>query len=135
MSLNNLPGAEIILPGLNDIKRGNSHTIGALLVAIAATRLTEAGLDLQKYHLASEPELNLYALLQNEREDAYPYYNALLNSLNSFCNALELIDCGVSNGSQCAGARGSQNTLTKGEREKSSSCSLNSDFCRWRFQG
>ena len=90
MILNDLPGAEIILPGLRDIKRGDSNTMGALLVAIAATRLTEAGLDLHKYQLASEPELNLYALLQNEREDAYPHYNALLNSLNSFCNALEL---------------------------------------------
>jgi hypothetical protein len=90
MSLNDLPGAEIILPGLSDLHSGESHTIGALLVAIAATRLTEAGLDVPKYHLAPEPELTLYALLQNEREDAYHYYNALLNRLNSFCNALEL---------------------------------------------
>ena len=90
MNLNDLPGAEIILPGLSDLARGKSNTIGALLVAIAATRLTEAGLDIQKYHLSSEPELTLYACLQDEREDAYPYYNALLNRLNSFCNALEL---------------------------------------------
>jgi hypothetical protein len=32
----------------------------------------------------------LYAYLQIDRDDAYPYYNALLNSLNSFCAALEL---------------------------------------------
>ncbi|MEB3309486.1 MAG: hypothetical protein VKJ02_04585 [Snowella sp.] len=91
MSLNNLPGAEIILPGLNDLHQGKSHTIGALLIAIAATRLTEAGLDIPKYRLAPEPELTLYARLQEERKDAYPYYNALLNRLNSFCNALELL--------------------------------------------
>jgi hypothetical protein len=91
MSLNDLPGAEIILPGLSDLHSGKSNTIGALLVAIAATRLTKAGLDIQKCYLASEPELTLYARLQEEREDAYPYYNALLNRLNSFCNALELI--------------------------------------------
>ena len=90
MNLNELPGAEIILPGLSDLQSGESHTIGALLVAIAATRLTEAGLDIPKDHLASEPELTLYARLQDERDDAYPYYNALLNRLNSFCNALEL---------------------------------------------
>jgi hypothetical protein len=90
MNLNNLPGAEIILPGLSDLHTGESNTIGALLVAIAATRLTEAGLDIPNYHLAPEPELTLYARLQNEREDAYPYYNALLNRLNSFCNALEI---------------------------------------------
>lgn len=90
MNLNELPGAEIILPGLSDLHSGESNTIGALLVAIAATRLTEAGLDIPKDHLASEPELTLYASLQDERDDAYLYYNALLNRLNSFCNALEL---------------------------------------------
>jgi len=90
MNLNELPGAEIILPGLSDLRSGESNTIGALLAAIASTRLTEAGLDIPKNHLAPEPELTLYALLQDEREDAYVYYNALLNQLNSFCNALEL---------------------------------------------
>lgn len=90
MNLNDLPGAEIILPGLTDLQNGKSQTIGALLVAIAATRLTEAGLDVPRHHLASEPELTLYARLQNEQEDAYQYYNALLNRLNSFCNALEI---------------------------------------------
>jgi hypothetical protein len=90
MSFDDLPGAELILPGLRDLHNGESNTIGALLVAIAATRLTEAGLNIPKNHLAPEPELTLYAYLQDEQEDAYPYYNALLNRLNSFCNALEL---------------------------------------------
>jgi hypothetical protein len=49
-----------------------------------------AGLDVPKDHLAAEPELTLYACLQDEQDDAYLYYNALLNRLNSFCNALEL---------------------------------------------
>ena len=61
-----------------------------MLVTIAATRLSNAGLDIPKDNLISEPELTLYEYLQNERDDAYPYYNALLNSLSSFCNALEL---------------------------------------------
>ncbi|MFM5889514.1 MAG: hypothetical protein ACKOQS_14720 [Dolichospermum sp.] len=90
MNLNELPGAETILPGLNDLQNGESNTIGALLIAIASTRLSEAGLDIPKDHLAPEPELTLYANLQDKREDAYSYYNALLNQLNSFCNALEL---------------------------------------------
>jgi hypothetical protein len=63
-----------------------------LLVTIAATRLIEAGLDIPKDRLAPDPELTLYARLQDERDDAYAYYNALLNSLSSFCNALELND-------------------------------------------
>jgi hypothetical protein len=64
MSLNDLPGTEIILPVLSDHHSGESNTIGALLVAIAVTRLTEAGLDIPKDYLASEPELTLYARLQ-----------------------------------------------------------------------
>jgi hypothetical protein len=90
MSLNELPGAEFILPGLNDLDKGETNTVASLLVAIAATRLLEAGLDIPRDHLAPEPELALYARLQEERDDAYLYYKALLNRLNSFCNALEL---------------------------------------------
>jgi hypothetical protein len=90
MNLNELPGAETILPGLNDLHNGEFNTIGALLIAIASTRLSQAGLDIPKDHLAPEPELTLYANLQDKQEDAYIYYNALLNQLNSFCNALEL---------------------------------------------
>ena len=52
---------------------GNSETVGALLIAIASTRLTAAGLNFPTSHLISEPELRLYDHLQNEREDAYPY--------------------------------------------------------------
>ena len=90
MNLYELPGAELILPGLDDLYNGDNETVGSLLVAIASTRLTRAGLDVPKDRLAPEPELTLYARLQRERDDAYPYYNALLSSLNSFCNALEL---------------------------------------------
>ena len=90
MNLEELPGAELILPGLDDIQNGKIDTVGALLIAIALTRLTKAGLDIPKTPLMPEPELTLYAHLQTEREDAYPYYNALLDSLNSFCNAFEL---------------------------------------------
>jgi hypothetical protein len=92
MNLHELPGSELILPGLEDLRSGETNTVGALLVTIAATRLTAAGLDIPRDRLDPEPELSLYGRLQDEREDAYPYYNALLSSLNSFCNALELSD-------------------------------------------
>ena len=90
MELNELPGSEFILSGLDDLEQGNNNTIGSLLITIASRRLTEAGLDIPKIPLVSEPELALYAHLQQERSDAYPYYNALLRSLNSFCTALEM---------------------------------------------
>jgi hypothetical protein len=89
VDLTNLPGAEFILPGLQDLENGQSQTIGALLVAIAATRLSNAGLNIAKDHLVKEPELRLYARLQDEQADPYAYYNALLKRLDSFCNALE----------------------------------------------
>jgi len=91
MELNELPGSELILSGLEDLDHGRNNTIGSLLIAIASIRLTAAGLDIPQVSLMSEPELALYALLLCDRAlDAYSYYNALLNSLNSFCAALEL---------------------------------------------
>ena len=57
---------------------------------LESIRLTAAGLDISQEFLVSEPELALYEYLQHDRDDAYSYYNALLNSLNSFCAALEL---------------------------------------------
>jgi hypothetical protein len=90
MDLTNLPGADIILPGLEDLRSGNNNTIGALLITIASQRLTEAGLKFPTDNLTKDPELTLYALLERQRDDPYPYYNALLDSLNSFCNALDL---------------------------------------------
>jgi hypothetical protein len=90
MELNELPGSELILLGLEDLYYGRNNTIGSLLISIASIRLTAAGLDIPQVSLVSEPELALYNHLQIDRDDAYPYYNALLNSLNSFCAALEL---------------------------------------------
>lgn len=90
MNLKELPGSELILPGLEDLRQRKANTVGALLIVIAATRLNQAGLDVPRNHLAANPERTLYDHLQAEWDDAYPYYNALLDSLNSFCNALEL---------------------------------------------
>ncbi|WP_310481183.1 hypothetical protein [Chamaesiphon sp. VAR_48_metabat_403] len=90
MELNELPGSELILPGLEDLYHGRNNTIGSLLISIASTRLAAAGLDIPQVSLVPEPELALYNYLQIDRDDAYSYYNALLNSLNSFCAALEL---------------------------------------------
>jgi hypothetical protein len=84
MELNELPGSELIVLGLEDLSHGRNNTIGSLLIAIASIRLTSAGLDIPQMSLVSEPELTLYSHLQCDRNDAYAYYNALLNSLNSF---------------------------------------------------
>lgn len=90
MELHELPGADIILPGLEDLRNGPSKSIGSLLISIASIRLSQAGLDIPKKHLHKEPELELYNYLQRDQSDPYAYYNALINTLNSFCLALEM---------------------------------------------
>ena len=71
MELNELPGSELILPGLEDLHHGRNNTIGSLLISIASVRLTAAGFAIPSEPLISEPELALYAHLQKERDDAY----------------------------------------------------------------
>ncbi len=90
MELHELPGADIILPGLEDLRIGKSNSIGSFLISIASIRLRQAGLNIPEERLHKEPELTLYRYLQQDRSDAYAYYNALLNTLNSFCLALEM---------------------------------------------
>jgi hypothetical protein len=58
MELNDLPGSELILPGLEDIRQGKNNTIGSLLIAIASVRLTAAGLDIPKKPLPKMSYLN-----------------------------------------------------------------------------
>lgn len=89
MNLEELPGAELILPSLEDLQKGKADTVSALLITIASKRLTKAGLKIPKMNLLSDSELRLYACLQHGRDDAYAYYNALLERLHSFCNAIE----------------------------------------------
>jgi hypothetical protein len=67
MELNELPGSELILPGLEDLYQGRNNTIGSLLISIASRRLTAAGLDIPQEHLVIEPELALYNQLQLDR--------------------------------------------------------------------
>jgi hypothetical protein len=88
--LDDLPGADLVGRGLEDLARG-AHSREALLVAAAATRLREAGLPVPPPdHLPPEPELLLYRRLRQERPaDAYAFYNALLEQLISFASALE----------------------------------------------
>ncbi len=64
MDLHELPGSDLILSGVDDLYKGETGTVGALLIAmakpskgIASMRLTAAGLDFPKAHLATEPEL------------------------------------------------------------------------------
>lgn len=90
ISLEGLPGGELIQEGLDELGRGVLG-VGALLVAIGAPRLARAGIPVpEAAFLCRDAELLLYARLGEQRvRDPYSRYNALLRELVSFEQALE----------------------------------------------
>lgn len=88
--LHKLPGSDLIVSGIDDLRRGES-SIHALLVLIGATRLREAGLNVPQFPDAPrQPEIALYAALcEQGYEDAHARYNAYVRRLVSFERALE----------------------------------------------
>ena len=87
----NLPGGEILKDGLRDLERG-IRSVSALLVMIAAPRLTRCGVRVPKAVFSSAlPEHELYDLLVAEHgPEAYRLYGSFLRRLVSLENALEL---------------------------------------------
>ena len=81
-----LPGAEIALPGIEDLKAGR-ETINALAVRAAAAKLGVR--DLVGDMDAGEPAAHrLYAHLNDELGDgAHSRYNAILARVASFARA------------------------------------------------
>ncbi|HET9766904.1 MAG TPA: hypothetical protein VFS60_08650 [Thermoanaerobaculia bacterium] len=78
-----LPGAELVLPGIEDLRRG-IESVPALLVAIGRPRLSRLDFDLPP-NTFDEPEHRLYCILAAEHGDAaHSRYNALLRRLVSF---------------------------------------------------
>ena len=88
MGFEHLPGAELVLPGIEDLRRG-VESVPALLVAIGRPRLARLALDLPPDSWEM-PEHRLYRLLAAEHGDeAHARYNALLRRLVSFERAAE----------------------------------------------
>ena len=84
-----LPGADLIAAGLEDLRRGD-ETAAAFLVAIGAPRLRRLGFDIACE--IPDPEQRLYALLAREDADAaHSRYNALVRRLVSFERAAESV--------------------------------------------
>lgn len=89
MIRDDLPGAELLEGGPEDLARGR-ETVAALLVAIAAPRLRRLGIPVPPDRdLPRDPEERLYRLLGREHGDPYGLYNSLLRRLTSFARALE----------------------------------------------
>jgi hypothetical protein len=82
-----LPGEDLILAGIDDLRRGD-ESVPALLVSIGASRLERVGYRVPTP--ISSPELKLYDVLAREDPDAaHSRYNALLSRLVSFERAAE----------------------------------------------
>ena len=81
-----LPGAEIVLPGIEDLRAGR-ETVNALAVRAAAARLGVSALvgDADSEEPAAH---RLYRRLSNELGDgAHSRYNAILGRVASFARA------------------------------------------------
>ena len=85
-----LPGAELVARGIEDLERGEL-SVEALLVAVGAPRLRAAGLSVPEASgWAPEPEHALYeAIGRSGVEDSHARYNSLIRRLVSFERALE----------------------------------------------
>ena len=85
-----LPGADMVLAGLKQLREGKPGEFG-LLVLIAGPRLKPLGLDIPDCVDIPRPmEHELYSRLELTRtDDAFSYYNALLRTMASFAAALE----------------------------------------------
>ena len=84
-----LPGAEIVLAGITDLKEGRM-SINALAVQSAAPRLRSLGFEAQSAEGEMPAAHRLYQELHRELGDAaHSRYNAILSRVASFARAAE----------------------------------------------
>jgi hypothetical protein len=84
-----LPGAEIVLPGIADLK-GGRVSVYASAVQCAAPRLRRIGLDAPSAEGPTPAAHDLYRQLSDELGDrAHSRYNAILARVASFAGAAE----------------------------------------------
>lgn len=84
-----LPGAEIVLPGIADLKAGEM-SIDALAVLSAAPRIRALGLETGVAQGEVPAAHQLYERLHRDLGDAaHSRYNAILGRVTSFAQAAE----------------------------------------------
>ena len=84
-----LPGADLVVAGLDDLAAGR-ESVASLLIEIGAPRLTSLGVAVP--HALPLPEHRLYALLaRQDPGSAHSRYNSLLSRLVSFERALACV--------------------------------------------
>lgn len=84
-----LPGGDLVVTGLRDLRAG-VESIEAALVRIGASNLRERGIEVPSWAATGSPEHALYGLLARRHGlAAHSQYNALLRRLVSFERALQ----------------------------------------------
>lgn len=87
--IDDLPGADLVLEGIEDLRSGRD-TAAAALVRMAATRLRAVGLDVPLTEYGVRPGHRLYELLARaDPATAHGRYNALVARVVSFARAAE----------------------------------------------
>lgn len=90
-TLASLPGGDLVLQGLRDLRVG-IESVEALLVQIGATNLRLRGLDVPALDGGTPPEHRLYARLREQHgRAAHSRHNALVRRLVSFERALPCV--------------------------------------------
>jgi hypothetical protein len=85
-----LPGGDLIVAGLRDLRAGHTDTAEALLVAVAGTRLRAAGVPVPPDVDGVEASMRLYHVLgPRHGDDAHGRHLALLRRLARFASAAE----------------------------------------------
>lgn len=84
-----LPGAEIVRRGLDDLAREIGSS-AAIALQVIAPRLRLMGYEIPFLFVDASPELGLYRRLSEEDvPDPYSSYNSILRRLYSFASAME----------------------------------------------
>ena len=87
-ALQALPGGDLVLRGLHDLRAG-IESIESLLVQVGATNLRLRGLEVPVPQYPDTPEHRLYARLRREHgRAAHSRHNALVRRLVSFERAV-----------------------------------------------
>jgi hypothetical protein len=89
LPIDDLPGADLVVEGIDDLRRGRD-TAAAALVRMAAPRLRAVGLDVPQTANGMRPGHRLYELLSSaDPATAHGRYNALVARVVSFARAAE----------------------------------------------
>ena len=90
-ALQALPGGDLVLRGLRDLRAG-IESIESLLVQVGATNLRLRGLEVPAPRHTDPPEHRLYARLRHEHgRAAHSRHNALVRRLVSFERAVPCV--------------------------------------------